>query len=443
MKTMKRFMIYAVAACMAGGSFVACTPEEEDLFAQSSAERLNAVVPSYTDLLCNAPNGWAMEYFVNNDWEPGYVYLMKFNKDTSVKIAGDNVWIGGKYTESTSVFEVITDDGPVLTFNTYNPIFHVFATPDDITGNGAPSDINESGYGHRGDYEFVIEEADDNLVILKGKKWGLTILLRRLADDVDWEEYMAAVKEKKNSLFPKNALDMRMVVGNETYVVTDMQTGVMGFYPEGGDALTEIKKVPYIVTLDGIRLVKPFRGIENKGNFSVQTFRIDEEKGELFCTDAGQNATIRNYEVSKWLLDKGKSWVINTQTLCGRFVGAYEAFAKGLKDKKYGNVRSLKLVYDADRDAYALSWQLSIGAVIGMLYNDFSIKDESFASFQFTGEGNDNALVIMKRVGAVQDFIDLFQSSSYRISYPSPLNSTVIRFESIDNAEDAFEVSPE
>lgn len=449
MKTMKRFMIYAVAACMAGGSFVACTPEEDDLFSQSSAERLNATIPQYTDLLCSAPNGWVMEYFVNNDWEPGYTYLMKFGKDTSVKMAADNVWIGGKYTESTSVFQVITDDGPVLTFNTYNPIFHFFAAPDNVIGNGAPtdpdkpsSDLDESGYGHRGDYEFVVMNATENLITLRGKKWGQTILMRRMAENVNWEDYLTALAEKKNNLFPKNALDMRMVAGSEVYVVTNMQSGVMSFYPEGGDALTETKKVPYIVSMDGIRMVKPFKGKEDKSDFAVQSFRIDEQNGQFVCTDAGQNATIRNYEPLKWILDTKTNWMIDSENLGGQFAVAYQAFADGVKNNKrpqFGTLRGLELKYDTKQNTYVLNINTSRGSAA--LYDKLTADENGRVTFEFSGEGEKNAMLICQNVAAANDFVDLLQSTAYILSYPDLLKSTYVKFTSINNAEDYFYVS--
>lgn len=446
---MKKLIIYTFAACAFGSLFTACTPEEENLFSQSSAERLNATVPKYTELLCDAPNGWVMEYFVNNDWESGYTYLMKFNKNTSVTIAGDNVWIGGKYKESTSMFEVITDDGPVLTFNTFNPIFHLFATPDNVVGNGAPTDPNnpekdldESGYGHRGDYEFVIEKGTKELITLRGKKWGQTILLKRLADDVDWEEYLAFMKEKKSEMFPANMPDMRMVAGDDVYVVTNMASGVASFYPEDGDALTETTKVPYIVTEDGFRLVKPFKGTDGKGGFAVQTFTVDEEVGAMVCTDAAQDALIYNYDASRWLLDITKRWMFDPEALGGRFADAYAAFAAGVKGRPYNGLKSLRLMYNTTGKSFMLAWATTqYPAPMGM-YGTFAVGEDGTFAFGFDGTSGDrNAVSTYKNVKAVKEFIELLQSATYIVEYPNPLNATYIKFTSTTDAEDYFHVS--
>ncbi|MCM1109117.1 MAG: DUF4302 domain-containing protein [Clostridium sp.] len=434
---MKKFMIYAAAACLAGGSFVACTPEEDDLFDQSSAERLNATIPQYTDLLCSAENGWVMEYFVNNDWEPGYTYLMKFNKDTSVKMAGDNVWIGGKYIESTSVFEVITDDGPVLTFNTYNPIFHIFAAPDDLNGNGAPADINESGYGHRGDYEFIIMKSTDDLITLKGKKWGLTILLRRMPAGVEWESYLEDLKDVKSRLFGANAPEVVLTAGSERYVMDNASSGSISFYPENGDALTETTKVPYIVTSDGIRLVKPFKGTEDKGSFAVQTF-VMSEKG-LVCVDAGQNAAIMAYAPAHWLMDQKKSWVVDGTDLGGVFDVAYKEFAAKIKPK-YKALRTINLVYDRSHDnSFAFNWVTS--SYTGNRYGELKAEDDNTIRFEFSGEGDANGNTMYNNVPAIGAFMDLLQAVPFRVEYIHPLDASRIKFTSSANAEDYFYVT--
>lgn len=445
MKTMKRFMIYAVAACMAGGSFVACTPEEDDLFGQSSAERLGATIPQYTDLLCSAPNGWAMEYFVNNDWESGYTYLMKFGKDTSVKMAADNVWIGGKYTESTSVFEVITDDGPVLTFNTYNPIFHLFATPDNVIGNGAPtdpdnpsSDLDESGYGHRGDYEFVVMKATNDLITLRGKKWGQTILMHRMAEGVSWEDYLAALAETKTHLFAAKAPEVVLTASGERYVVANASSGSISFYPENGDALTETTKVPYIVTKDGIRFVKPFKGKDDKGNFAVQTFRIDENG--LVCTDGGQQATIRAYTPSKWLTDRSKSWVLDADELGGWFDEGYKAFAAGVRPK-YKALRFMRLTYDRATGAFAFNWRTT--NYTGNRYGTLEVDENQVAHITFSGEGDKNGNTMYDNVPAIGEFLNKLQETGYKVDYVHALDASRIKFTSMANADDYFYVTLE
>ena len=446
MITMKKFVIYAIAALALGSSLASCTPEEKDLFDQSSAERLNAAVDRYRKLLCSAPNGWCMEYFVNNDWEPGYVYLMKFDKSTAVKIAADNVWIGNKYTESTSVFDVIADDGPVLTFNTFNPIFHLFATPDNVVGNGAPtdpndpsSDLDESGYGHRGDYEFVIEKGTDDMMVLRGKKWGLKIIMRRMADDADWKEYMAAFKERQASMFSKNTPDMRMVVGGKAYVIANMASGVANIYPEGGDAMTETIKFPYIMTENGFRMVRPFRGMDSKEKYAVQSFAINEGHTAFVCSDEGQEATISNYEPAKWLFDTKYTWASDADGVGGRIAEAYAELANGIT--RYGTLRKVGLRYDSRKHSHAIYIETSRINNDNNYYIDIDQDENGTFSMSFTGETSDNANILLTRVPAVGSFIEVLTSATYTAAYPDGLNAAVINLTATDAPDDHITVS--
>ena len=127
-----------------------CNNEVEDLFDKSAAERTQEAVDEYSSVLTANGGKWVLEYFTNPD-EPGYIYIFTFDNNGSVKISGKNLWIGNAFKSETSAWEVISDNGPVLTLNTYNTIFHLFANPENVVVPGASSDdIDETGYGHYG-----------------------------------------------------------------------------------------------------------------------------------------------------------------------------------------------------------------------------------------------------------------------------------------------------
>ena len=47
-------------------SFTACVNEEDDLFDQSAAERLNQSKVTYTERFASSEAGWIMEYYPTN-----------------------------------------------------------------------------------------------------------------------------------------------------------------------------------------------------------------------------------------------------------------------------------------------------------------------------------------------------------------------------------------
>ena len=60
---------------------------------------------------------------------------------------------------TSSSYDVISDRGPVITFNTYNMIMHYLASP-------SMSNVE----GEQGDYEFVITKTTQDSIYVKGKK---------------------------------------------------------------------------------------------------------------------------------------------------------------------------------------------------------------------------------------------------------------------------------
>lgn len=105
----------------------ACTHEEEDLFSKSSAERAGEAIVEVKDVLANATNGWVLEYYPQSQMSyGGYNVLAKFDREGNVKMASDIA----KPTESaTSLYSVKQSGGVMLTFDTYNEIFHLFSDP--------------------------------------------------------------------------------------------------------------------------------------------------------------------------------------------------------------------------------------------------------------------------------------------------------------------------
>ena len=256
----KIFFVATVAASLA--VLPSCKNEVDDLFDQSAAERIEQAMTDYREALCSAENGWEMLYFANGS-EQGYNLLCKFNEDGSVKFAAKNEFSSaGKYAEEVSLFEMISDNGPVLTFNTYNNLFHIFADPNDIPSTG---EDDETGYGHEGDYEFVVHEATADQILLKGKKYGISIYLRKLPADLAWEDYFTQVEANKAKYFNAKVKTIWLETATKRYTVQDMTTGIMSFVPEGGDAITQTLTKSFILTYDGkLHFITPYEGIDGK-----------------------------------------------------------------------------------------------------------------------------------------------------------------------------------
>ena len=163
----KTIAILLSVSCLFGLN--SCFKTEEDIFDQSPAQRLNKLTSDYREVLSGSENGWVLQYFAS-ETEQGYPFVMKFDKSGKVTIAGNNsVSTGGVYKEESSTYDFVQDMSVVLTFDTYNEIFHEFSSPQT------------DGVGHGGDYEFQMKgmSADKDTIYVMGKKSGIDMRLVR------------------------------------------------------------------------------------------------------------------------------------------------------------------------------------------------------------------------------------------------------------------------
>lgn len=294
----------------------------------SAADRLENYKKEYADVLTADGGLWAMEYFTNYE-EKGYVFVMKFEKSGAVTISANHEWIGGTFMKETSLWKMIADNGPVLSFDSYNTLFHIFADPANILGPGAPvgddgqTDVDETGFGHEGDYEFQVMDVseDGKTMRLLGKKRMYDIYLRRLDANTDPETYLSEVKNVANR-FSKtfNLLEMKDPEGNR-YRVYNMYASIPSIYPLDGDPVSQTVECVGILTLDGFRFIQPME--IKKADDS--TFIVDKiyfnEDGSM----SGENvADLRCVSPLENVVRPDLTWTIDPESLTGKVKDLYD-----------------------------------------------------------------------------------------------------------------------
>lgn len=266
-----------------------CSREQKNLFDESAAERLQAQEQTIRTYLTSATNGWEMRYFPTPD-AAGYAFLMKFEKDGSVTIAAKNA-ISSKdtYAEETSLWGMDGTQGCVLTFHSYNKLFSIFADPLD------------DGLGYNGDYEFfVLQGASEDHIYLKGKKQSAYVTLNKLADDVDWQAYFAAIDNYYAEIFEDNdEIDMLYWNGEKEITVTYNE----GQFTYDDNGITQYRG--FIVTptgvhfytgfpmADSVRIAKDFDLAADK-----QTLRTAD--GEAFISSSFSAADFFAHKLTKY-----------------------------------------------------------------------------------------------------------------------------------------------
>lgn len=442
-------MIYFPVMLLASVAFTSCDNEEDDIFDASAAERLEQYKVQYSDMFTSNGGKWVMEYFAN-DWEQGYAMVMTFSSDGSVTVAGNNKWIDG-YKSETSLWSIISDNGPVLTFNSFNTVFHVFSTPENIVGgpvNDREEDIDETGTGHGGDYEFMVMGATDesgNTVRLKGKKYGYTILMHRLDAATDDEAYLAEYAAAPAKMFHEKITPLYMEDEAGRKFTVTQKDGIVSFYQQDYDSIMYTVSYNALLKPDGIRFMNPIEiPCKDGNNYTVQSFKLGE-KQELVSVDGSCKATITAGPLSELFVKKSYEWAVSTDEAdCGESMNALVASLKSdLKSKVNQTFRSLSLLYDAQAETYEVMVDTNKGKY--KYYGTVETVDDNTVRFNFPSEegtvsGDNNAIKFFSRVPSFKSLLDMLNASTYKVEPASVLNPSVTKMVSTANATDFFTV---
>ena len=259
-----RLLYAALLALVVATAFTSCKQEVDDIFDKNAADRLTDAMNNYSDLLCANGGLWAMEYFSSSSIQ-GYVLLLKFEKNGHVTMyANYDATTAGEFESDESEWGIVGDNGPVLTFNTYNEILHVFADPS----------YSPRGRGFEGDYEFNLMGYRNDTIFLNGKKHNIDMLMYRLPESTDISTFYSTVYDMQTSAYLEDYFPVLRMLGanGHEYIVTGLGSDKVSFYPRMGDAITQTVDATPIVTpkgfyfLDDLTLPNPRRlGVESDG----------------------------------------------------------------------------------------------------------------------------------------------------------------------------------
>ncbi len=322
-------------------AFTGCAGEEDDIFSSSAANRLDQSKVTYTERLKSAADGWAMEYYPTKGVEgvqgKGYLLMMKFNDDESVRMAMKNEFSGGAYLEDESAWQVIADNGPVLTFNTYNDCIHAFCDPKETPSLGL-----ETGRGGEGDYEFVIIDLADGAAsaMLKGKKRGTYDRLTRLEEGVDFRQYIEDVQAFGDRMFSASAPNECVVtLGDSVMSMADASTGIPNIYPYGGDPILQESYHPYLITKRGGKYYMRFRDEMNAPDGTAAQEFVYDEGQDMFTGVDNPEFTIEGEEPAKFFMmamEDGNTWRLSrTSDMSEDMKAKYEAVRTGFTSLRY------------------------------------------------------------------------------------------------------------
>ena len=411
-------------------AFAGCAGEEDNIFSQSAAERLNAASELYSSRLEAQPNGWVMQLYPTTDKEApfgnGYLVLVDFNKDRSVKAAMNNILSGNMFMEDSSSWEVITDNGPVLTFNTYNKVIHAFSNPEDVPSTGTQDHPkNETGVGIGGDYEFVIVQApeDASYMLLKGKKRGTYNLLTPMEQGVKYSDYINEMTSFQKQMFPSKIPTFDVIhFGDSIYKMEGADDGIPNIYPYNLDGVLNESFNPFLVTKNGSDYFLRFRDPKVYGTTSVQEFRYNAEKDQFqMVTKNGKDFVVnenfyisgddplRFFNETATLAKKLKSWrMTNANGKSESFKTVYDNVATAFRSK--GITLNMLQFKKKDReDFYQIGISFRNGLQTVIVWYDYTYaKDDTGITLNFSAPSSTPAQTLLTRVPEARTLLDIF-----------------------------------
>lgn len=416
-------------------SAASCSREEENIWEDSAAVRTEKVVKEQFETLCGAPNGWSMYYFAAESENGGVNFTLNFNENGSVAIGTKNIYNSPVFAEETSLWEIITDNGPVLTFNSYNNLFHFFSDPDDGIAGGS------KGVGLGGDYEFMIMSYCPDSIVLKGKKTGVYCKMFPLEADITPEEYFVKIDEFQNTMVNSLLAYIWFESENgERYTAkfnTDSRTVV--FVIEGGDPLFDKHTIPYVITNTGIRLFEPFEG--DNETFSVQNFVYNAEATTLTCTDDGKSK-FYSEDLGTLFANNEMRWAFYENDAHGAFSTIYQDVVDGCKATFKQTFNHFSFRYNSTGKSQALWFRNGNSYTNCNLYCSYEINGNEI-TFSFSGDGDSNGKGHLNRIDAFKDLVNLLTTGTYILECDSKLNASHMRLISKLNPENYLDLYAE
>ena len=258
---MKKILMFTTALGLMVATLPSCLKDDKANFSGSPAARLDEAVKVNKQILESAPNGWSLGYYAGRNYSgPGFTLTLKF-KDGKAYIMGDNK---DATTIGVSEYDVVKDQGVVLTFPTYNSVIHELA--------GASQGYPE---GLQGDYEFAILEANANFIRLRGKKWKNEMILTPIKNQTQ-EEFIQKVFTIREGMTTNN---YHFILGKDTLSAGEVNVETRRLTAKINNVSYDLA---YNLTDTGLNLSSPIKiGAKEYSSFTWNEADKSFNNGEL------------------------------------------------------------------------------------------------------------------------------------------------------------------
>ncbi|MBR4898737.1 MAG: DUF4302 domain-containing protein [Prevotella sp.] len=399
-----------------------CTPEVENVFGETASHRVAQQLSDYYAILESQPQGWVLDFYPSDRIEGGVVYTACF-KDGMVTMACEqdinNTDISKKFTkgtEMTSAYQIVSETGVLLTFDTYNPLFHYWSQP-----------FKGHAKGYESDYEFTFISASSDSVVLRGKRYGNMLRMYPLPQAAT--DYVKKVADMRSVLTPITR--KRATVDGTTYPVT-MAYSLFSYDPSTGSGQGTSTgsgqrcSMPFVHTPDGIRFYEPV----TLGGVSVSQLTFDSDSQELRSAD-GRFVLPKPTTIEQSFVAPQTQWLFSYKAssgtpsdMCDELLSIVTHCANVINNGSWGEkVRELYLganmeSFANDRHRWVLGWHTRLSGAIDFYVGyavDMNVVDagRQLVSIQMVEPAN-----LFSNYGYWQPFVDFVgKNSPYLLSF--------------------------
>ncbi len=253
-------------------STTGCKFEQEDLFDETASLRLthqnDKIKSRLVEQSKDGKYGWVIQYHVAGTDElsfEGFNLLGRFYADKKVTLASDHRYLrdgnSGKYTEYTSTYNMLEEEGPVLSFDTWSDILTVFEDPVDPSK--APGSLIENGEGMFGDHNLIFQAMDGQTIQFCGQRHRASV--RFVPCDRPWQQYLNDTKALKSKVANSTLTSYYVICKTDTMYFVGLNKGLIVYGERVYDPLIR-KNLSCVFTPSGFR-------IEHEDTISGVTFQ--------------------------------------------------------------------------------------------------------------------------------------------------------------------------
>ena len=316
-------MMHYALCLAAAGILLGCTFEQEDYFDETAALRVTHLNQKIKERLvqqsAGGNHGWVIQYFVagTDDYNfEGFNLFGDFKESGSVTLAGNHRFLrngnANKYTEDISTFKMLGEEGPVLSFDTWNDILTVFEDPVDPSA--APSSLVDDGEGMNGDHNLVMSSFKDDEIVFLGERHRAQI--RFIPCDLPWEEYIQTVTDMKNKITNTTLTSYYVTNGTDTMYFSRLNRGYFNYVDRLVDPLKN-KVLSCVFTPEGFRLHR----VDSLSTNAFQEFTLADDESCL----QNEDRTVQVIPCwDKYILNHTAVWKMDTELFSAEQKSLYE-----------------------------------------------------------------------------------------------------------------------